>query len=40
MFLDDGEEVPEVTTVFNGIIQGVEMPFPLKNSDACLDSHK
>lgn len=38
MFLDDGEEVPEVTTVVHGIIQGVEMPFPLKNPDACLDS--
>lgn len=38
MFLVDGDEVPEVTTVVHGIIQGVEMPFPLKNPDACLDS--
>lgn len=34
----DGDAVPEVSTVVHGIIQGVEMPFPLKNPDACLDS--
>lgn len=34
----DGDAVPEVSTVVHGIIQGVEMPFPLKNPNACLDS--
>lgn len=38
MFIVDGDEVPEVTAVVHGIIQGVEMPFPLKNPDACVDS--
>lgn len=25
-------------TIVHGIIQGVEMPFPLKNPNACIDS--
>lgn len=34
----DGNNVPEVTTVVHGIIMGVEMPFPLTNPNACVDS--
>lgn len=34
----DGDNVPEVKTIVHGIISGVEMPFPLKNPDACVDS--
>lgn len=34
----DGDSVPEVSTVVHGIIMGVEMPFPLANPDACVDS--
>lgn len=38
LFSVEGDAVPEVSTVVHGIIQGVEMPFPLKNPNACLDS--
>lgn len=34
----DGEEVGEVSTVVHGVILGVEMPFPLANPNACVDS--
>lgn len=27
-----------VTTVVHGIILGIDMPFPISNPDACLDS--
>lgn len=33
-----GDSVPEVTTIVHGIIMGVEMPFPLSNPNACIDS--
>lgn len=37
---DDAEiqSIQNVTTVVHGVILGVEMPFPLQNPNACLDS--
>lgn len=31
-------DIKNVTTVVHGVILGVEMPFPLQNPDACLNS--
>lgn len=34
----DGDDVGEVATIVHGVIMGVEMPFPLANPDACVNS--